>query len=99
MDTQIGALGRAATRHAQEDSSNALVPALTPIQQTEERTALDWDQLPKQGDVTLNVAQANIKMHSQNSNNKRNTILDPKPLLRMTTRDEELWGTVEQGFL
>ena len=57
MATRSGVLGLPLARHAQEELSTALVHAPIPVQQTEEETAVDLDELKNQGDVTDKGAQ------------------------------------------
>ena len=69
VDMVTGVLGHHVASHVEEGSSNALVPAPTLNQQRENWTVVDSDQLPKQGDVTPNLAQAKIVLLSYNSTN------------------------------
>jgi len=52
VDTRSGAPGLPVAGHAQEELSNALVHAPVPVPKTEEETAVNWDELKKQGHAT-----------------------------------------------
>lgn len=56
-DTQTGTIGRLVVRHAEEDSSNALVPVPILGQQIKGETVACWVQLPKLRDVGRRDAQ------------------------------------------
>ena len=59
-DTQTGTIGRLVVRHAEEDSSNALVPVPILGQQIKGETVACWVQLPKLRDVGRRDAQVRL---------------------------------------
>ena len=59
-DTQAGTVGRLALRHAEEDSSNALLPVPTLGQQIKGETVACCVQLPKLRDVGRRDAQVRL---------------------------------------
>ncbi len=58
--TQGGVTGLGVASPVVEEPSNALVHAPIPRLQTEERTAVDWDELKNHGDVTHLDAQVQL---------------------------------------
>ena len=60
VDTRSGAPGLPVAGHAQEELSNALVHAPVPVPKMEEETAVNWDELKKQGHVTHKDVQVLI---------------------------------------
>ena len=60
VGTQNGATGVPVAGNAETELRNVLVCATLPDQQTEEGTAVDWDQLDRRKHVIRNVAKVKV---------------------------------------
>ena len=60
VGTQNGATGVPVAGDAETELRNVLVRAIVPDQQTEEGTAVDWDQLDRRKHVIRNVAKVKV---------------------------------------
>ena len=60
VDTQNGATGVPVAANAETELRNVLVCATVPDQQTEEGTAVDWDQLDRRKHAICKVAEVKV---------------------------------------